>query len=41
MFSIGSRFRLTIFGQSHSRAIGGVVEGIPAGTRLDLDAIRA
>lgn len=41
MFSIGSRFRLTIFGQSHSRAIGGVVEGIPVGTRLDLDAIRA
>lgn len=39
MFSIGNNFRLTIFGQSHSAAIGGVIEGIPAGTVLDEDAI--
>lgn len=39
MFSIGNKFRLTVFGQSHSAAIGGVIEGIPAGTVLDEDAI--
>ena len=39
MFSIGNNFRLTVFGQSHSAAIGGIIEGIPAGTRLDTAAI--
>lgn len=39
MFSIGNKIRLTIFGQSHAKAIGGVLEGIPAGVRLDQEAI--
>ena len=34
--SYGENLRLTIFGQSHSPAIGVTVEGIPAGQRIDL-----
>ena len=34
--SYGENLRLTIFGQSHSLAIGVTVEGIPAGQRIDL-----
>ena len=37
--SYGSRIRLTIFGQSHSRAIGMTLEGIPAGKKIDMDAL--
>lgn len=37
----GERFRFTIFGQSHSPAIGVTVEGIPAGTAIDLDRLQA
>lgn len=37
----GERFRFTIFGQSHSDAIGVTIEGIPAGSKLDLDALQA
>ncbi len=36
----GERFRVTIFGESHGAGIGVVIDGIPAGTTLDLDAIR-
>ncbi len=39
MFSFGKNIRLTIFGQSHSAAIGAVLEGIPAGYRLDIEKI--
>ena len=39
MFSIGNQIRLSIFGQSHARAIGGILEGIPAGIHLDMEAI--
>jgi chorismate synthase len=38
--SIGQIFRLTTFGESHGAAIGGVVDGCPAGLRLDLDAVQ-
>lgn len=37
----GQRFRFTIFGQSHSPAIGVTIEGIPAGTQVDLAALQA
>ncbi len=37
--SIGENIRLTIFGQSHSPAIGMTLEGIPAGNRLDLEEL--
>ena len=38
--SIGLLFRLTTFGESHGAAIGGVVDGCPAGLKLDLDAVQ-
>ena len=38
---IGTHFSVTIFGQSHSAGIGCVVEGIPAGKRIDLDELQA
>jgi chorismate synthase len=38
--SIGQVFRLTSFGESHGAAIGGVVDGCPAGLELDLDAVQ-
>ncbi len=37
--SYGENIRLTIFGQSHSRAIGMTLEGVPAGSRIDLAAL--
>lgn len=37
--SFGEKFRITVFGQSHSEAIGVVVDGIPAGIKLDMDKI--
>lgn len=38
--SFGILVRLTTFGESHGKAIGGVLEGIPAGFSLDLDAVQ-
>ncbi|MBO4445214.1 MAG: chorismate synthase [Bacteroidaceae bacterium] len=39
MNTFGTLFRLTTFGESHGPAIGGVVDGMPAGITLDLDFI--
>lgn len=36
----GSVFKLTTFGESHGPAIGGVIDGCPAGITLDLAAIQ-
>ena len=38
---LGDKYRLMIFGQSHSPMIGGVIEGVPAGVAPDMDFIRA
>lgn len=38
--SFGTAFRLTTFGESHGPAIGGVLDGCPAGLALDLGAIQ-
>ena len=38
--SLGKIFRLTTFGESHGPAIGGVIDGCPAGIELDLEAIQ-
>jgi len=38
--SFGRLFRLTTFGESHGPAIGGVLDGCPAGLNLDLVAIQ-
>ena len=37
--SFGEKFKITIFGQSHSDAIGVVIDGIPAGIGLDTEKI--
>lgn len=39
--TIGHLFRLTSFGESHGPAIGGVVDGCPAGLDLDVAAVQA
>lgn len=36
---IGNKIKLSIFGQSHSRAIGFVLEGLPAGIKVDTEII--
>ena len=41
MYSIGDKIRVTIFGQSHAEAIGAVIDGLPAGIKLDTDKITA
>ena len=38
--SFGKLFKLTTFGESHGVAIGGVIDGCPAGIELDFDAIQ-
>jgi chorismate synthase len=38
--SFGTLFRLTTFGESHGTAIGGVIDGCPAGLQLDLDDVQ-
>lgn len=38
--SFGSVFNLTTFGESHGVAIGGIIEGCPAGVTIDFDAIQ-
>ena len=37
--SFGTLFNVTTFGESHGPAIGGVIDGCPAGVSIDLDAI--
>lgn len=37
----GTIFRLLSFGESHGTAIGGVIEGVPAGMELSVTAIQA
>jgi len=38
--TFGTLFRLTTFGESHGAAIGGVVDGMPAGIDIDLEFIQ-
>ena len=38
--SYGENIRLTIFGQSHSPAVGVTIEGIPAGERIDREELQ-
>ena len=38
--TFGSIFRLTTFGESHGVSIGGVIDGFPAGFKINLDAVQ-
>lgn len=38
--TFGKIIKLTSFGESHGRAIGGVIEGIPAGLKVDMEFIQ-
>ena len=39
--TFGNRIHLSIFGQSHSTAIGCSLDGLPAGIPIDLKALQA
>ena len=39
--TFGNVFTLTTFGESHGAAVGGVVDGMPAGIDIDLDFIQS
>ena len=38
--TFGTLFTLTTFGESHGEAIGGVVDGMPAGILIDMEFIQ-
>lgn len=38
--SFGTVFKLTTFGESHGEAIGGIIDGCPAGVKIDLDLVQ-
>ncbi|MFY4820979.1 chorismate synthase, partial [Aliarcobacter butzleri] len=35
MNTFGHRFRFTTFGESHGKALGCIVDGVPAGIKID------
>ena len=37
--SFGTLFKLTTFGESHGEAIGGIIDGCPAGLEIDLEKV--
>ena len=40
MNTFGRIFRLTSFGESHGKGIGGIIDGCPAGLEIDIDLIQ-
>jgi chorismate synthase len=38
--TFGKNFRLTTFGESHGPAVGGIIDGCPAGLKIDLQKIK-
>ena len=37
--SFGNIFKLTTFGESHGKAIGGIIDGCPSGHKIDFNFI--
>ena len=37
--TFGKIFKLSSFGESHGTAIGGIIDGCPAGLKIDFDFI--
>ena len=40
MNTFGNIFRLTTFGESHGAAVGGIIDGMPAGVAIDVEYIQ-
>ena len=40
MNTFGTRLRLTTFGESHGKAMGGVIDGFPPGFKIDFDRLQ-
>lgn len=38
---MGNKIKISVFGQSHSKAIGVVIDGLPAGKKIDMEKIMA
>lgn len=38
--TLGEKIKLTIFGESHGLGIGCVIDGLPPGFAIDLDAVK-
>ena len=38
---MGNKIKISVFGQSHSKAIGVVVDGLPAGKKIDMEKVMA
>lgn len=41
MNTFGNIFRLTTFGESHGKGVGGVIDGMPAGVPVDIEFIQS
>ena len=41
MYQTGDKFKVTVFGQSHSQEIGAIIEGLPAGMKPDIEKLNA
>jgi chorismate synthase len=41
MNTFGDKWSFTSFGESHGAAVGGVLDGVPAGLHIDLEMVRA
>lgn len=39
MSTYGKKIKLTVFGESHGEAIGAVIDGVPAGFKIDMDRV--
>lgn len=37
--SIGNKIKLSVFGESHGAAVGCLLEGLPSGVKIDMDAL--
>ena len=37
MYTLGKKFRFSLFGKSHARCVGGILEGVPQGTPVDYE----
>lgn len=40
MNTFGQIYRLTSFGESHGQAIGGVIDGVPSGIKIDIEEVQ-